>query len=106
MTSPYPANLGRVLANDLPAIRAAVANDRPDISAHLPSLTMPCLLFAGDADPIHYLVEQYSRDMLNTQFFSLPGLNHFQTFLRSERVLLPVTRFLAETTVPHQLQPV
>ncbi|RIK35835.1 MAG: hypothetical protein DCC55_29120 [Chloroflexi bacterium] len=106
LSSPYPSDVDRILANDLPAIRAAVANDRPDVSAHLPSMTMPCLLFAGDADPIHYLVEQCSRELPNARFCSLPGLNHFQTFLRSDLVLPHVTRFLAETTRSQSFQPV
>ena len=38
--------------NDLQAI-AAAAQDRPSLEDVLPQMTMPCLLFVGEADPAH-----------------------------------------------------
>jgi pimeloyl-ACP methyl ester carboxylesterase len=45
-----PAMRLRLLANDLDALRA-LTQDRESNADVLPSLTMPCLLFAGDFDP-------------------------------------------------------
>lgn len=95
MAEPLKPELGRFLANDAQALSAAVAHDRPDISDLLPSMRMPCLLFAGDADPIHDQVQRCSQELPNARFFSLPTLNHFQTIMRGDLVMPHVTRFLA-----------
>jgi len=85
----------RFRRNDAQALLASVANDRPDISADLiPNLTVPCLLYAGEADPLCPLVERCAKELPSGSFFSLPGLNHIQGAVRSDLVLPHVTRFV------------
>jgi pimeloyl-ACP methyl ester carboxylesterase len=86
----------RLLSNDVQALLASVADDRPDISGILPTLTMPCLLYVGEADPLHSLVERCASEVPNGRFFSLPGLNHIQGTVRSDLVLPQVVEFLAK----------
>ena len=60
----------------------------------LPGMTMPCLLFAGEDDPVCAENRACIRSMPNVTFFSLPGLGHADAFLRSDLVLPRVTQFL------------
>jgi pimeloyl-ACP methyl ester carboxylesterase len=91
-----PGMKERLLSNDIQALSASVANDRPDISGILPTTTMPCLLYAGEADPLCPLVERCASKLPDARFFSLPGLNHIQGAVRSDLVLPPVVGFLAQ----------
>ena len=81
-------------SNDIQALRAAYQNDRPDISAILPSLTIPCLLFAGEADPLYDAVKRCATELRKASFFSLSGLNHIQVALHLKRVLPHLIKFL------------
>jgi len=94
-----PQHKARALANDLEALLAAVTQDRPSLEAVLPLMTMPCLLFAGEADPVYPAVKECVKQMPNVTFFSLPGLGHVEAMAHSELVLPHITTFLA--TVPH-----
>jgi hypothetical protein len=60
-----------------------------------PKMIMPCLLFAGENDPIYAENQQCIKVMPNVTFFSLPGLGHADAFLRSDLVLPHVKQFLA-----------
>jgi pimeloyl-ACP methyl ester carboxylesterase len=60
----------------------------------LPRMTMPCLLFAGEADPIYPLVRECARQIPQVTFVSLPGLGHSEARRRSDLVLPHLTRFL------------
>jgi pimeloyl-ACP methyl ester carboxylesterase len=86
----------RFRSNDLEALRASVANDRPDISEIVPTMTMPCLLYAGSEDPLHPLVERCAAQLPNASFFSVSGLNHIQGAGRSDLVLPRAVEFLAK----------
>jgi len=57
-------------------------------------MTMPVLVFAGEADPAHPRSKECVTRMPNATFFSLPGLGHADTFFRSDLVLPHVIRFL------------
>jgi pimeloyl-ACP methyl ester carboxylesterase len=92
-----PAVKEQLLSNDVQALLASVAYDRPDISSILATMTMPCLLYAGETDPLHPLVERCASELPNGRFFSLPGLNHIQGAVRSDLVLPQVVEFLAKT---------
>lgn len=96
----------RFRSNDLEALRASVANDRPDISEIVPTMTMPCLLYAGQADPLCPLVERCATELPDASFFSLPGLNHIQGAVRSDLVLPHVAGFLAKHRAPTQKEEV
>lgn len=88
---PYKA---RLLASDIKALEACRA-DSLGFAEILPSMTMPCLMYAGSADAIFPLVEETFAEMPNVTFFNLPGLRHSETNVCSELVLPPVIEFLA-----------
>lgn len=81
--------------NDLHALRASVANDRPEIADILPHVQLPCLLIAGDTDPLYPLVQRCATELANASFCGLPGLNHVQSILRSDILLPHVRTFLS-----------
>src|SRR5918998_5053212 len=91
-----PDTKGRLLGNDARALLASVAYDRPDISEILPAMTMPSLLYAGEADPLRPLVERCASELSGGRFFALPGANHIQGAVRSDLVLPQVVEFLAK----------
>ncbi|MGF1470204.1 MAG: alpha/beta fold hydrolase [Rubrobacteraceae bacterium] len=97
--SASPAMKERLLGNDVEALRASLADDRPDISDTLSDVEIPCLLYAGGADPICPLVEKCAEELPDATFFSMPGLNHIQAAIRSDLVLPHVTEFLANQRV-------
>lgn len=82
----------RLLSADLEAY-LALAQDRPGIDDILPTMLMPCCLYAGEIDPIYSEVEACSRHIPRVTFFSLPGLSHCEAYARSELVLPRVTGF-------------
>jgi pimeloyl-ACP methyl ester carboxylesterase len=93
----WPELKARLLALDLEA-HLAMAQDRPSIEEVLPTMTMPCLLYAGDADPNYPGVTACLKHIPNATFFTLPGLDHIETFAQSNLVLPHIRKFLA--TVP------
>lgn len=95
-----PALRSRLLANDAEAMIALriKSMERPNFAEVLPTMAMPCLVFAGEADGRYAGVKAGVAHMPNATFVSLPGLNHAEAFFRSDLVLPHVTKFLA--TVP------
>jgi pimeloyl-ACP methyl ester carboxylesterase len=85
----------RLLSADLEAL-LAVAQDRPGLGDILPTMQLPCCLYAGERDPVYPEVEACSRNIPQVTFFSLPGLNHCDAYTRSDRVLPRVTAFLKQ----------
>ena len=85
----------QLLENDVRAL-IACQQDRPDIDDMLPGVTTPCLLYAGDVDPIHEGVKKSASHIPNAIFLGLPGLDHLQGSARSDLVLPQVREFLAE----------
>ena len=86
------ARKARLLSADLEAF-LALAQDRPGLEDILPTMLMPCCLYAGETDPIYPEVEACSRLIPRVTFFSLPGLSHCEAYARSELVLPRVTGF-------------
>jgi hypothetical protein len=82
----------RLLSADLEAY-LALAQDRPSLDHILPTMLMPCCLYAGEIDPIYSEVAACSRHIPQVTFFSLPGLSHCEAYARSELVLPRVTGF-------------
>jgi pimeloyl-ACP methyl ester carboxylesterase len=93
------ARKGRLLSMDLEAL-LALAQDRPSLEDILPTMPMPCCLYAGEIDPIYPEVEACSRHIPRVTFFSLPGLSHCEAYARSELVLPRVTGFLKAVNTP------
>jgi pimeloyl-ACP methyl ester carboxylesterase len=84
----------RLLGNDLKAVRA-LTQDRISMADILPALSLPSLLFAGEADPRLAQVRQCSRALPNSSFFVVPGSGHVGAFARSDVVLPHLKSFLA-----------
>ena len=86
----------QLLANDPQAIVGASLGlkNRPDLSHVLPTMTMPCLVYAGDADGLHVGASECVKHMPNVTWISLPGLDHTLAMERSDLVLPPVQKFL------------
>jgi pimeloyl-ACP methyl ester carboxylesterase len=80
-------------AGDLKAWLAAVA-DRESIEDGLETMSMPCCLYAGDADPLFAQAKAASARIAHAQFLSVPGLSHLQAMVRSDLVLPEVIAFL------------
>ena len=96
--APLPPSLtARLVRNDVEALIALRTKvlQSPGLAEILPTMTMPCLLFAGENDPIYAENKECVRTMPNVTFFSLPGLGHADTFFRSDLVLPHVMQFLA-----------
>jgi pimeloyl-ACP methyl ester carboxylesterase len=93
---PYttPAIRAGLMANDLKAL-LALTQDRASLAHVLPTMSMPCLLFAGESDPRLPRVQECLKDLTNGTFFLLPSCDHVAAFARSDLVLPHVTRFLA-----------
>jgi pimeloyl-ACP methyl ester carboxylesterase len=88
-----PAIREDFLANDFRAL-AAAQQDEPSLEDVLPGMTMPCLLYAGDADPYHAGVQKCTQLIPNARFVSLHGLDHGTAFREAKLVLPHVTSFL------------
>jgi pimeloyl-ACP methyl ester carboxylesterase len=93
-----PGMRKRVVMND-PAAILALMSDRDDISTVLPRMTMPCLLFAGSADPRLAKIASAARLMPDANFFVSPDCTHVAAWARSELVLPHVHGFLDERSV-------
>jgi pimeloyl-ACP methyl ester carboxylesterase len=88
-----PERKERLRSADLVAWLAA-AQDRPSLEHILSGMRMPCLLYAGEADPLCAEAKAASPLIPNARFFSLPGLSHAGAFQRSDLVLPRVRAFL------------
>ena len=89
-----PEALVRTRNNDVHALLAAI-QDRPDMSDILPSMNMPCLLYAVSADAQCQSIEQCAGELSNANCLSLPDLNHFEAIPRSDLVAPHIIEFLA-----------
>jgi pimeloyl-ACP methyl ester carboxylesterase len=106
----YEKNLGAMppdrrtatLAQDAKALAAAwqarKEETSPDSKDYLPKVVLPCLIYAGEADPRCSDAKATAQQIKNAQFFSLPGLNHSQANAHSELTLPHIKKFLAEVS--------
>jgi pimeloyl-ACP methyl ester carboxylesterase len=88
-----PTMKTRMATNDLQAL-AAAAQTRPSLEEILPQMTMPCLLFVGEADPYYPLMQDNARYMPRAVLVSFPGLEHADIPRRADIVVPTATRFL------------
>jgi pimeloyl-ACP methyl ester carboxylesterase len=91
---PLPSGVqSRLVKNDIEALIAceSVAIKPRDTLA---TMTMPCLVYAGDADPICPMLRETVAKMPNVVFFTLPGLGHAESGRRIDLVLPRVVEFL------------
>jgi len=92
-----PERQEELLANDFEAL-AALQRDEPSVEEILPTMTMPCLLYASEADPYYAGAYKCVQSMPNTTFFALQGLDHGAAFREAGLVLPHVTKFLQAVT--------
>ena len=85
----------RMLANDMEALRASVARDRP--GGGTPAV--PLLAIAGALDPMHDAVADYAHGA-GGEFVSLAGRNHVTAFLAAEDVTAVAEGFLTRAAAP------
>lgn len=90
-----PAMRSRILANDLDALRA-LTQDRESNADVLPSMTMPCLLFAGELDPRLAKVKECASALPSPTFFTLPECDHITALVRSNLVIPHIKAFLSK----------
>jgi pimeloyl-ACP methyl ester carboxylesterase len=92
-----PERRASLMANDLDAIVAlfSASHWRTSIEDALSNMTMPCLIFAGEADPLHAGAKKCAESMPNASFISLPDIGHFAVLSQSQVLLPQITRFLA-----------
>jgi len=88
----------RLLASDTAALMACqqqrlVSEGFSDV---VDRITVPTLVYAGTADPIHDPARQSAAEIAGAQFVSLPGLNHIEGLCRRNLVLPHVEWFLAK----------
>jgi pimeloyl-ACP methyl ester carboxylesterase len=88
-----PALRKRMLAYDYKTL-LVLAQDRENLESVLPTMSMPCLLFSGEMDELS--VEACARQIANSTFFTLPGLDHGGAITQCDEVLPHVKKFLAE----------
>ena len=67
----------RLLANDVEAMDACRV-DSLGYADLLPEMTVPCLVYAGSADPIYPVVEATVAEMPNVTFFTVSGLGQMR----------------------------
>ncbi len=78
------------------AVFQSVQTEGFDYRPTLPTIDIPCLLYAGDADePVYSLMKAHVEDIPDAIFVSLPGLNHSQVGAASDVLVPEVRRFLA-----------
>jgi pimeloyl-ACP methyl ester carboxylesterase len=91
-----PALRARLLANDAQAFIALTQKrlESPGLEAVLPTMQMPCLLYAGEADGVYAGMKECLPQMPNATLVSFPGLNHVETLFHPELVVPEVLKFL------------
>jgi pimeloyl-ACP methyl ester carboxylesterase len=91
-----PSLHARLRANDLEACRALTQEwmNSPGLGDVLPTMRMPCLLYAGEADAGYPAIKACSTQILHVTFVSFPDLNHAETFFHVELVVPRVRNFL------------
>jgi len=93
-----PAELREeLLKNDFQAL-AAAQQDRVSMEDTLPTMTMPCCLYAGDADPLYAKAKVCAQHIPQATFFAMAGLDHGAAFREAGLALPQVTKFLRTVT--------
>jgi pimeloyl-ACP methyl ester carboxylesterase len=61
-------------------------------------MTMPVLLFDGEADGFYPGVKECVKSIPNVTFISFPGLDHVDIILRNDLVLPHIIKFLKKVS--------
>ena len=82
----------RIRANDLTAVQASLAEDRPDFSAAFAALDIPVLAISGTLDPRCGPIRDFAQ-LSGGGFLPLAGKNHVTAFLDVDTVVPAVDAF-------------
>jgi pimeloyl-ACP methyl ester carboxylesterase len=97
-----PERRAQMLALDphavLASFQGAAQGVMPKAEEFLPRVTLPCLIFVGEADPWYLKAKECARLMPNATFFSLSGMDHAKAMESSNLVLPHIRKFLAEVS--------
>ncbi len=86
----------RMLTYDYTAL-LAVAQDRDSMEDFLSEIEIPCLLYVGEKDEgVLSLAKQCAAQLDNVKLVTIPGLNHGETIVRSDKCLPHIKQFLSE----------
>lgn len=85
--------LERARTNNLQALKA-VQFDRPDLTADIPKIKKPLLIYAGDADPKYEKFKQSADMVQSASFLTIPGADHAGGFTETPQVLDRILAFL------------
>jgi pimeloyl-ACP methyl ester carboxylesterase len=73
--------------------------ERLDITPLLKNLDVPCLMYAGGADPLsHESAKDAARFIPSAEFHTIPDLKHMHTFGRTDLIFPLVRNFLERNT--------
>jgi pimeloyl-ACP methyl ester carboxylesterase len=86
----------RMLANNIAALRACIARDRPDSSKLLTDLRAPLLAVAGTRDPHFESIVRFS-GMAGGRFMALEGQDHFSSFLAASDCVPAIVEFFDQS---------
>ncbi|MFQ6123446.1 MAG: alpha/beta fold hydrolase [Candidatus Heimdallarchaeota archaeon] len=70
----------------------------PDLEDVLPTMTMPYLVFVGEADPLYLGVKECVKKMPKVTFISFPDLAHFDVLPQRHMIFPYITKFLAKVS--------
>jgi len=95
-----PERRARLATNDYEAIAALFSAKHWRLSFEdiLPTMSMPCLVFAGEADSEYAGASKCVKNMPNATFISFPGLSHFEVMPQKHLVLPHINKFLARAS--------
>jgi pimeloyl-ACP methyl ester carboxylesterase len=88
------------MANDTEALAAFISSEDYTLSSEevLPTMSMPCLVYAGENDWGYSRVKKCAQSMPNATFVSLPNLDHVGAALHSSIILPHITKFLEKAS--------
>lgn len=92
-----PSLRQRLLHSDTEALIASRSVSEPrDYVAALPNVTIPCLIYCGEADGEHEGAQRAAAKMPHARFVSIPGCDHLQAIWRTDLVLPHIKAFLSD----------
>jgi pimeloyl-ACP methyl ester carboxylesterase len=94
-----PADKERWLAQDAEAgiaVMESILQGPPLTDQELESISVPCLLYCGELDPFHYSgMKESANHIPDTEFVSIPEVDHGGAWARSDLMLPHIKEFLA-----------
>jgi pimeloyl-ACP methyl ester carboxylesterase len=88
------------MANDTEALVALLSSEDYTLSFEevLPTMSMPCLVYAGENDWAYSRAKKCAESMPNATFVSLPNLDHVGAAYKSSIILPHITKFLEKVS--------